>query len=110
MSEETRPITLHKLEIRKNFIVTTNSLAMAFIAILVASFFAPPAMIVEFIPIYFILVCRIASGCAAVIAFMFYVIATTRLILDGERKSLYLISFVLFVLFAIAFGDIGFLM
>lgn len=110
MSETVRPITLRKLEIRKNFIVWTNSLAMVYVALLVSSFFAPPEILLVLIPKYFILACRIASGAAAVLAYMFYLLATTRLILDGERKTLHMAPCVLFGLFALAFGDIGFLM
>lgn len=110
MSEEARPITLRKLEIRKTFIVWSNSIAMGYIALLVSSFFAPPEIMLVLIPKYFSLACKIASVVAIIIACMFYLLATTRLILDREEKILHVLPCILFVLFALAFGDIGFLM
>jgi hypothetical protein len=110
MNEDIRPITLSKLEFRQNFIVWTNSLAMIYVVLLVSSVFMPPALMIVLIPKYFILGCKIASGIATVIAYMFYLLTTTRLILEGESKTLHLVSCILFVLVALMFGYFGFLM
>lgn len=110
MTEETRPITLRKLEIRKNFIVWTNSIGLVFVSLIVSSVFMPPELMVTLVPKYFSLAGKIASVSAAVVAFMFYLLASTRLLLVGENKTLYMMMCILFAVIAGALGDIGFLM